>query len=115
MNRRAKSEVPLPSSLVDREVQFRLNRIGQQASQHGLTADQYVQAIGENPEQVVQDITADAQQTVKAQLVVDAIGRKADIQVTEVDLQTEVARQGFARGLRVSQAAIGQVHRPECP
>jgi trigger factor len=91
-------EVPLPSSLVEREVQFRVNRIGQQASQHGLTADEYVQAVGEDPQQVMEDIAADARRTVKAQLVVDAIGRQAGVQVTDADLQNEVARQAARMG-----------------
>jgi trigger factor len=86
-------EVPLPKSMVSEEVRFRLQRLQRQAEQYGLTLDQYVQMAGTSSEELFANLEEEARKTVKAQLVVDAIGQARDIQVDREDLGAEIARQ----------------------
>jgi trigger factor len=53
---------------------------------------------GANPQELLQRIEDDARKTVKAQLVVDAIGEAAGIVVDEDDLGREIARQAARIG-----------------
>lgn len=87
------TEVPLPEALVAEEVRFRIQRIGQQAEQHGMGLDQYLQAVGQSSEQLLSQLEADAGRTVKAQLVIDAVGRDAGIEVQRQDIANEISRQ----------------------
>ena len=91
-------DIPLPKSMVDEEVRFRLTRLLQQAEQQGLDVEQFLQAAGTTGEQLQADLEEDARKAVKAQLVVDAIGRAAEIDVTRQDLGAEVARQAVRLG-----------------
>lgn len=86
-------EVPLPASMIAEEQRFRLDRAAHAAEHYGLPFDQYLAAAGTNPEEFRATLESEARTTVKAQLVVDAIGRAARLQITEEDLGEEIARQ----------------------
>jgi trigger factor len=99
-------EVPLPKSMVSEEVRFRIQRLQRQAEQYGLSFDQYVQMAGTSPEDLFSNLEEEAGKTVKAQLVIDAIGQAADIQVDQEDLGVEISRQ--AQRLERDPAELAQ-------
>lgn len=86
-------DVPLPQSMVQAENRFRLERMLAQAEAYGMTGDQYLTAAG--GEEFLRDLEADARTTVKAQLVVDRVGRDLSVEVTQEDLGEEIARQSM--------------------
>ena len=86
-------DVPLPQSMVSQEVEFRASQISQQAEQYGLDFEQFLQMTGQTTEDLVNQLKAQAEETVKSQLVIDAIGREAGIQVGQDDLNVEIHRQ----------------------
>ena len=108
-------EVPLPSTLVDEEVRFRLNRLAQQAQQQQMSFEQYLAAMGTSAEELIAELTEDAGKTVKAQLLIDAIGRKADIDVDQQDLGEEVARQAARVGQPIEEIAQFMTHPDRLP
>lgn len=103
-------EVPLPQAMVQQELRFRLNRMAQQAQQYDMTLEQYLAAVGSSADSVFGDMEEDARKTVKAQLVVDAIGRKAEIDVTQEDLGGEIARQSMRLGRPPEELAEFMTH-----
>ena len=103
-------EVPLPQSMVQQELRFRLNRIGQQAQQYGMTVEEYFSAVGSDVDEVVAEMEDDARKTVKAQLVVDAVGRAAEVDVTQEDLGGEIARQSMRLGRPPEELAEFMTH-----
>jgi trigger factor len=103
-------EVPLPGSMVQQEVQFRINRLGQQAQQYGMSLDQYFAAVGRSAEEIVEELQEDARKTVKAQLVIDAVGKAADVNVTQEDLGAEIARQSMRFGRPPEELAEFMTH-----
>ncbi len=104
-------EVPLPQSLVSEEIQFRLQRLAGEAQRNEMSLEDYFAAAGSSPEQVLETLTADAEKTVKAQLVLDAVGRAAGITVTQEDLGDEVGRQA-ARLNRPAQELAEYLSHP---
>lgn len=103
-------DIPLPDAMVSEEVRFRVNRIGQQAEQHGMTLPQYLQAVGQKSDDLLARMEADARTSVKAQLVVDAVGRLADIQVQPADLEQEIVRQAQRLDRPVEELASFMTH-----
>ena len=103
-------EVPLPQSMVQSELRFRLNRMAQQAQQYGMTLEQYLAAVGTSADSVFGDMEEEARKTVKAQLLVDAIGRKAEVDVTQEDLGGEIARQAMRLGRPPEELAEFMTH-----
>jgi trigger factor len=99
-------DIPLPESLVEEEQRFRLNRLAHQAEHNGLSFEQFVSlASGGDPQALVDQIKAEAEQTVKAQLIVDEIGQDADISIEQQDLGEEVARQAQRLGREPAEIA----------
>lgn len=105
-------DVPLPPSMVRAELSYRLQQVAQQAEQHGMSLEQFITAAGLNQEELLERFETDAQQTVKAQLVVDAIGRQAGIEIERQDLQTEITRQAAGMG-RDPQEVAEFLNHPE--
>ncbi len=91
-------EVALPNALVHAEEHFRVDRIAQQAQAYGLDVEQYAQALGTTAEELIEQQRGEARTTVKAQLVVDRIGRDLGIGIAQEDLGEEIARQAARLG-----------------
>lgn len=91
-------EVPLPASMVQTELRFLLDRVAQQAEQYRMGVDEFLQAAGVSNEQMLEQFEAEARETVKAQLVLDAVGREAGLEIERNDLRAEVALQASRMG-----------------
>jgi trigger factor len=83
-------EVPLPRSLVDQETQFQLARLAREAERHQVQFDQYLAAAGMTLDELTEQLREQARTTVRAQLVVDRIGRDAGVEVTNEDLTEQL-------------------------
>jgi trigger factor len=98
-------EVPIPKALVTEEARFRLGRLAQQVEAHGLTLEQYFESAGLKPQQVFEQFQQEAQATVKARLVVDAVARQAEIGIEPDDLGMEIGRQAVRLGQDADELA----------
>jgi trigger factor len=105
-------EVALPPAMVNEELQFRLQRLGRQAEQYGLSLEQFIQMSGTAPDELFANLESEARKTVKAQLVIDRIGQEASIEVTQEDLGIEISRQAQRLG-RDPQELAGFMTHPD--
>ncbi len=104
-------DVTLPAAMVQSEQRYRLQRLAQQAEAYGLEVDQYLEAAG--GEGFLADLESDARATVKAQLVVDRIGRELGIEVSQSDLGEEIGRQAARLGRQPDELARLMTSSPE--
>jgi trigger factor len=98
-------DVPLPRTLVDQEVQFQLARLARDAERRQIPFDRYLQAAGTTFEELQEQLRESARKTVRAQLVVDRIGRDAGIEVTNEDLTREVTEEAARLNLPPQELA----------
>lgn len=91
-------EVPLPNALVEQELGYRVNRMAAEAQRYGVSFEQYLEAVGVPAEELRDRLEPDAQATVKAQIVVDAYGREAGVEIEQSDLSDEIMRQAARLG-----------------
>lgn len=103
-------DVTLPESMVDDQLRLALAQAQRQAGEYGLTLEQLAQRTGTAMPDLVERITAEVRATVKAQLVVDAVGRQAGIKVTDEDLRVEVAAQAARLGQPPEKLAEFMLH-----
>ncbi|MGH8908760.1 MAG: trigger factor [Egibacteraceae bacterium] len=99
-------EVGLPEAMVDQELRFGLARVHQQAEARGMTAEALLAAAGTTREALAEQ----ARQAVKTQLVLDTVGRQAQIVVINEDLVAEITRQAAALGQPPEQLAEFMFH-----
>ena len=83
-------EVEPPESMVVNEMAYRLQRFEEQLQQAGMTLDSYLESQGMTEEQIEKDLRTQAERNVRAQLILEEIGRREGFQVTEEELREEV-------------------------
>jgi len=83
-------EVEAPESLVQSEMAYRLQRLEEQLRAASLTLDQYLTSQNLTEEQIEADLRAQADRNVRAQLILEEVGRREGFQVSEDELREEV-------------------------
>jgi trigger factor len=99
-------EVEAPESLVQSEMAYRLQRLEEQLRSAGMTLDQYLKAQNLTEEQVEVDLRNQADRNVRAQLILEEIGRREGFQVSEDELREEV--RYHAETLRTDPAQLAK-------
>ncbi len=104
-------EVTVPDTMAQEELRYRLERLQSDAQRSGMSLDQYLQSAG--GEDIFTQLDQQARATVKAQIVLDAIGHEAGIEVTRDDLESEIFRQAERLGQDPSEIAEYMSAEPE--
>jgi len=99
-------EVEVPESLVLQEMAFRLERFEEQLRSAGMSLEQYLESQGFTEEQIETDLRRQAERNVRAQLILEEVGRRESFQVSEDELREEV--RYHAETLRVDPASLAK-------
>ena len=90
-------EVDLPDTLVDEEVQHRVLHAQERAEQAGMALEQLLETQGFDELRFRADARDHAIRAIKADLVLEAVARQEDIQVTPEEIGREIS--GLAQAL----------------
>jgi len=85
------ADLEAPERLVDDEVKHRMEHVEQDLASAGLTFQQYAEQTGSTELEVRSEVREQAAQSVKAELLLEEVVRKADIKVDDDDLGREIA------------------------
>jgi trigger factor len=91
-------DVDLPERLVDEETESRVQRAEERARSAGMTLEQVLEAQGWDELRFRSDARAHAVRAIKADLVLEAVARQEDIEVTREDLDREIRSLAEATG-----------------
>lgn len=84
-------DFPLPDVLVEREIDNMINDLAAQIAQSGVSFDDYLKEQGKSEEELRASYTSDAQERVKATLVLEEIARTEGINATPADIAEELS------------------------
>jgi trigger factor len=104
-----------PAPLVEAEVEARLHDLGHRLEAQGATFDQYLTAIGQEPEAFVADLRGAAVPAVKADLALRALADAEELDVTEEDIDAEIVRLAEALGQPAAQVRRNLVSGDRLP
>ncbi len=91
-------KVELPEVLVEREVDFAVAQFEASLRRSsGISLEQYLKASNKTIEQVRKDYTERATHRVKQGLTLDTIADKEKIEITDADLEAEIASWGHGK------------------
>ncbi len=91
-------EIELPEPLVAAELNQRMQNMFGQLQQQGIDVEQWLQATGQDPEQMVESMRPAAEQGVKLDLALRAIATAEDLDVTDDEVEAEYARLAMQYG-----------------
>ena len=104
-----------PEPLVAAELERRLHDLGHRLEAQGATLDQYLQATGQAPEALVDELRAAAVPSVKADLALRALADAEGLEATEEDLDDEIARLAESVGRSAAQVRRNLVTSDQLP
>ena len=102
-----RAEVDLPEALIDEETEHRVAHARERAQQLGVTLEQLLEAQGVDELRFRADARDHATRAITADLVLEAVARAEDIQVTAEELGSEIARLAAALGRDAKEVAKG--------
>lgn len=85
------AEVDIPAVMVDHEVDHMFSHFVQNLSYQGLNIELYTQLTGQSESDIKAEMKDDAAKKVRAELVIEAITAAEDVQVTEEEVEAEIA------------------------
>ena len=97
------ASMEIPDPMVDTTKEQMLNEFAQQLSYQGLSVDQYFQFTGMTKEKFLETTTPEAERRIKSRLVLEAIAKTEDIQVSEDELNDELKKMAEMYQMDVEQ------------
>jgi trigger factor len=97
-------DVDPPAPLVDSEVERRVHDLEHRLEAQRATLEQYLEATGQNAEQVVAGLREGAAIAVKADLALRAVAEAEQIEPTDADIDAEIKR--LAESYQVKPAEV---------
>ena len=89
----------IPEAIVEREIQFQINRFAQQLQMQGMSLNQYFEMTGQNIEKMRESIKESAEKSVKRDLVLNEIAKVEKVEATEEEVNTELDRTALMYGM----------------
>lgn len=86
------ASMDIPEPMVDATKEQMMEEFSQQIRYQGLSLEQYFQFTGTTKEKFLETMTPDAEKRIKSRLVLEAIVKAEDIQVSEEELQEELEK-----------------------
>lgn len=100
-----RTEVDLPDTLIDEETNHRVTHAGERAEQIGMTLDQLLETQGFDQLRFRADARGHAIRAIKADLVLEAVARAEELQVTPEELGEEIGKIAAALGRDAKEIA----------
>ncbi|SFJ42818.1 trigger factor [Thermoflavimicrobium dichotomicum] len=85
-----KAEIDIPPVMIEREVDHMLQQFEQQLRYQGLDLKMYLEFTGQEEEKIREQFKADAEKKVRADLVLEAIAKAENIEVTDEEVEQEI-------------------------
>jgi trigger factor len=95
----SKCDTVVPEVLIDREIENQLNGFRQQLAQQGIKLEDYTQMIGQEMDELKENLRPQAETSVKTELVIEAVANKHDFEITEEELNEELKKLANSYGI----------------
>ena len=103
----ANTEVEVPEVMVKHEIENQMNELAYQLQYQGFGMEQFLQMTGKTMEEFKADFAKDrkdeAVKNVKTSLVIEAIAKAEDVQVSQEEVDAEVQKMADAYNMTVEQ------------
>ena len=98
-----KATMDIPEPMVETTKEQMMNEFAQQISYQGLSIEQYFQFAGMTKEKFMETATPEAERRIKSRLVLEAIAKAEDIQVSDDELNDELKKMAEMYQMDIEQ------------
>ena len=106
----ANAKVEIPEVMISNEVESMLNNFNQSLQQQGMKLEQYLQYTGGNLDTFKETIKPDAKKRVSGRLILEAIAKAENIEVSEEDVKEELEKMAKMYNMEIEKlmASVGE-------
>ena len=97
------SQMEIPEAMIDTQTENMVDDFANRLAQQGMPMEQYMQFIGMTEEKLMEQMRPDALKRIQSGLVLEAIAKAEDIQVSEDDVETEIGNMAEMYGMEVDK------------
>lgn len=97
------AEMDIPDAMIESQCEQMVQNFAQSLTQQGMSMDQYMKMTGGNMQNLYNMVRPDAEKQIKESLVLEAIAKAEGIEVTDEDIDKEVADMAQMYGMEVEQ------------
>lgn len=92
----ANASMVIPDAMIDTQARQMLDDFSQRMAQQGLTIEQYYQFTGSSAEKMMEDLKPQAVKRIQTRLVLEAIAKAENIEISDEKLDEEIAKMAEA-------------------
>ena len=99
----ANTEVEVPETMVNAQIDNSIMELNYSLQYQGFSIEQLLEMTGKSMQELRDERKEDAEKSVKASLVVDAIAKAENVEVSEEEVEAEVAKMAEAYNMTLPQ------------
>lgn len=97
------SKMDLPEAMVNTQVNRMVEEFAQRLQQQGLSIDQYFQYTGMTADKIVEEMKPEAVKRIQSRLVLEAIVKAENIEVSDEEFEAELQKMADAYGMEIEK------------
>ncbi len=97
------SEMEIPEAMLETQQKQMVDEFAQKITMQGLSMEQYFQFTGTNYQQMTEQVKPQAEERIKSRLVLEAIAKAENIEVTEEDYEKELETMADVYQMEISK------------
>ncbi len=98
-----KSKMDIPEAMIDTQCEAMIDEFAERIAQSGLTMEQYLQFSGMTVDQLKEQVRPEALSRIQSSLVLEQISKDENIEVTDEDMEAEIAKMATAYGMEADK------------
>ena len=99
----AASEMDIPDLMLDAQAQQSAQDFAMRMESQGIQFEQYLNLVGQTPEKFMEDIRPHALATIQQRLVLEAVAKAENIEITEEMIDEELKKMADAYGMELDK------------
>ena len=99
----ANTEIEVPETMVNAQIDNSIMELNYSLQYQGFSVEQLLEMTGKSMQELSDEKKEDAEKSVKASLVIDAIAKAENVEVTEEEVEAEAAKMAEAYNMTLAQ------------
>lgn len=99
------AQMDVPDAMIELDIDNKINEFANNISRQGLSMDMYLQYMGQTVETMREAYRPMSEKQVKARLVLEAVAKKENFEITQEELDKEVERIAITYGMEKDKLA----------
>ena len=97
------SEMDIPEKMIEAQCQQMVEEFAQNIAMQGISFEQYMQFTGSTPEMLLEQVTPQAEERIKARLVLEAVVKAENIEVSDEEFEKELEEMAKQYNMELDQ------------